>query len=146
MDNLYFTARRTWAAAISWCSSGWWRGRYAGLAASCSSSSSGIHGWMPGSVTWSSSEPHLSDPLAYLENHEIPVITWSFHYPIRGRKEQTYHSPSTPALKKTLVVPRRYSFWSRLSACSTFSHTTLPSENPWGTTLGAKMVYLCRIS
>lgn len=50
--------------------------------------------------------------------------------------------PSTPALKKTLVLPRRYSAGSSCRASRTFSETALPSTKPCGTALGAKMEYL----
>ena len=50
--------------------------------------------------------------------------------------------PSTPALKKTFVVPSLYSAGSSWRASKTFSATSLPSAKPCGIALGAKMEYL----
>jgi hypothetical protein len=50
--------------------------------------------------------------------------------------------PTTPALKKTLVLPSLYSAGSSCRANNTFSDTTLPSTNPCGIAFGAKIEYL----
>ena len=50
--------------------------------------------------------------------------------------------PRTPALKKTFVVPKRYSLGSICRALRILSVTCLPSTNPCGIALGAKMEYL----